>query len=256
MILQNVMNLEKLCNAPFTGESFFKLKIIKVKSCGKLRSLFSASLARGLPQLVEIELEECFHMERVIYDDEKAAGILQFPKLCSLTIRSLPLLLGFHYEGNVLGTSDALFCEKVMLPSLEKLTINGLDKLNMIWNRLAAEDNTHNSSIRDKMKETWHGQIVDRLFCNLKTLKVANCERISKVLSFSLLNLLNNLEELEVEGCNSVQVVFDLEKITSEERHVVPKCHLRKLILISLPNLKHVWNKDPQEFLIFKTYLS
>ncbi|KAI4313403.1 hypothetical protein L6164_026388 [Bauhinia variegata] len=122
----------------------------------------------------------------------------------------------------------------------------------MIWSRLMAEDNTHDSSIHDKMKETWHGQIADESFCNLKTLKVANCEGISKVLSFNLLNLLNNLEELEVEGCNSVEVVFDLEKITSEERHVVPKCHLRKLILNFLPNLKHVWNKDPQGILDFQ----
>ncbi|KAI4313273.1 hypothetical protein L6164_026265 [Bauhinia variegata] len=253
MVLQNVMNLERLCSGPFTGESFSKLKIIKVKNCGNLRSLFSASLARGLPQLVEIQLEDCLRMERVVYDDEKAAGILPFPKLCSLTIQSLPQLLGFHYEGNVLGTSDALFSEKVMFPSLEKLTIDGMDKLNMIWNRLMAEeDDTHSSSICHKMKETWDGQIADGSFCNLKTLKVANCKRISKVLSFSLLNRLNNLEELEVQGCNSVEVVFDLAKITSEERHVVPKCHLRKLILISLPSLKHVWNKDPQGILDFQ----
>ncbi|KAI4313408.1 hypothetical protein L6164_026392 [Bauhinia variegata] len=252
MVLQNVMNLEKLCGGSLTGESFSKLKIIKVKNCGNLRSLFSASIARSLPHLVEIELEECFRMERVVYDDEKAAGILQFPKLCSFTIRSLPLLLGIHYEGNVLGASDALFCEKVMFPSLEKLTIDGLDKLNMIWNRLMAEDNTHNSSICDKMKENWHGHIAYGSFCSLKTLKVANCEGISKVLSFNLLKLLNNLEELEVEGCNSVEVVFELEKITSKERHVAPMCHLRKLILISLPNLKNVWNKDPQGILEFQ----
>ncbi|KAI4313406.1 hypothetical protein L6164_026390 [Bauhinia variegata] len=252
MVLQNVMNLEELCSGSLTGESFSKLKIIKVKNCVNLRSLLPASIARSLPHLVEIELEECFRVERVVYDDEKAACILQFPKLCSLTIQSLPLLLGFHYEGNVLGTSDAFFCEKVMFPSLEKLTIDGLDKLNMIWNRVMAEDNSHNSPIREKMKETWHGQIVNGSFCNLKTLLVANCEGISKVLSFSLLNLLKNLEELEVEGCNSVEVVFDLEKITSEERHVVPKCHLGKLILTSLPNLKHVWNKDPQGILDFQ----
>ncbi|KAI4313411.1 hypothetical protein L6164_026395 [Bauhinia variegata] len=252
MVLQNVMNLEKLCSGSLTGESFSKLKTIKVKNCVNLRSLLSASIARSLPQLVEIELEECFLMERVVYDDEKAAGILQFPKLCSLTIQSLPQLLGFYYEDNDLGTSDALFCEKVMFPSLEKLTIDDLDKLNMIWNRLMAEDNTHNSSIHDKMKETWYNQIADRSFCNLKMLKIFNCEGISKVLSFSLLNLLNNLEELEVEHCNSVEVIFDLEKITSEERHVVPKCHLRKLIFFSLPNLKHIWNKDPQGILDFQ----
>ncbi|KAI4313405.1 hypothetical protein L6164_026389 [Bauhinia variegata] len=118
MVLQNVMNLERLCSGPFTGESFSKLKIIKVKNCGKLRSLFSASLARGLPQVVEIELEECFRMVGVVCNDENAAGILQFPKLCSLTLQSLPQLLGFHYEGNALGTSDALFSQKVCLKSL------------------------------------------------------------------------------------------------------------------------------------------
>ncbi|KAI4313402.1 hypothetical protein L6164_026387 [Bauhinia variegata] len=89
MVLLNVMNLEKLCSGSLTGESFSKLKIIKVKNCINLRSLLPASIARSLPHLVEIELEECFRMERVVYDDEKAAGILQFPKLCSLTIRSI-----------------------------------------------------------------------------------------------------------------------------------------------------------------------
>ncbi|KAI4313271.1 hypothetical protein L6164_026263 [Bauhinia variegata] len=222
-----IHSIDLFPSGPLTGESFSKLKIIK----------------------------ECFRMERVVYDDEKAAGILQFPKLCSLTIRSLPLLLGFYYEGNVLGTSNALFCEKVMFPSLEKLTIDGLDKLNMIWNRLMAEDNTLNSSIHDKMKDTWHGQRADESFYNLKTLKVANCEGISKVLSFSLLNLLNNLEELEVEGCNSVEALTNLEELEVkncsnaevvflldgkdiDDKNVILTTKLKKLILSNLPNLK------------------
>ncbi|KAI4313400.1 hypothetical protein L6164_026385 [Bauhinia variegata] len=251
MVLQNVMNLERLWSGPFTGESFSKLKIIKVKNCGMLRSLFSASLARGLPQLVEIELEECFRMVGVVYDDEDAAGIIQFPKLCSLTLRSLPQLLGFHYEGNALGTLDAFFSEKVIFTGLEKLVIIDIDKLNVMWDGLMRVDNIQHYSIPHKVKETKPNPTADGSFCNLKTLKVVNCKKISQVLPFSILKCLNNLEELEVQRCNSIEVVFDLDRIAKEERHV-PKCHLRKVILVSLPNLKHAWNKDPQGIVDFK----
>ncbi|KAI4354283.1 hypothetical protein L6164_003159 [Bauhinia variegata] len=66
-------------------------------------------------------------------------------------------------------------------------------------------------------------------------------------------NVLENLEELKVSYCGSLEVIFDLEGTRKEETHdVVKSSHLRKLTLRELPSLKHVWNKDPKNILGFQ----
>ncbi|KAI4313275.1 hypothetical protein L6164_026266 [Bauhinia variegata] len=254
IVVQNVMNLEKLCSGPFTGESFSKLKIIKVKNCVNLRSLLSASIARSLPQLVEIELEECFHMERVVYDDEKATGILQFPKLCSLTIQSLPQLLGFHYEGNVLGTSNALFREKVMFPSLEKLTINDVDKLNVIWNRLMAEDNNDNFFIRDKVIPNLQELPLDcddsalvtkmsehskSYFSRIKVLNLQFFQEEQMSLSYSFIERISKVEALVVTDI-SFEKIFPYENLTGDGAEHDNAIRVQYLHLQNLPKLRQI----------------
>ncbi|MED6134789.1 hypothetical protein PIB30_040219 [Stylosanthes scabra] len=58
--------------------------------------------------------------------------------------------------------------------------------------------------------------------------------------------MLVNLEELDVQGCNSLVAVFDIVEGTFAEEILANKCSLlRKLTLYNLPNLKHIWKEDP-----------
>ncbi|KAI4354269.1 hypothetical protein L6164_003147 [Bauhinia variegata] len=183
-------------------------------------------------------------LEEIISDDGKIAGPLQFAELRTLSLHYLPSLIGFYYEDetsskvhqkksqvgddNILDPSVVLFSHKVSIPNLETLNIRRVDKLNKLW-----------------------GQQFDGLsFRNLKTLNITGCDGISKLLPF---NVLENLEELEVSYCDSLEVIFDLEGSRKEETHdVVKSSHLRKLTLERLPKLKYVWNKDPKKILGFQ----
>ena len=50
--------------------------------------------------------------------------------------------------------------------------------------------------------------------------------------------------------CSSLEVVYDMKWINV--KGVVSATQLSKLVLYSLPNLKHIWNKDPYGILTFE----
>ncbi|KAI4354254.1 hypothetical protein L6164_003136 [Bauhinia variegata] len=237
-------NLVKLCNGFITARSFSKLKVVKVYFCTEMKRLFSLSLPTCLPHLNEIQVDKCINLEGIVSDAGLFAGPLHFVELRTVTLNWLPSLIGFYSEDetsskvqqkktqvgddNILDPPVTLFSHKVFIPNLETLNIKSVYKLKKLWD-----------------------QQFDRLsFCNLKTLNVWCCHGISKLLPF---NVLENLEELEVKYCNSLEVIFDLEGTTIEETHdVVKSSHLRKLNLDGLPKLKHVWNKEPKKILGFQ----
>ncbi|KAI4353007.1 hypothetical protein L6164_001986 [Bauhinia variegata] len=227
--------LVKLCNSSITEKTFSKLKVVNVSSCHKMKSLFSLSLQTCLPHLNEIKVDFCEVLEGIVSDAGQVVGPLQFLELRTLTLCYLPSLIGFYSEDETSSNVQrkktqvgVLFSHKVFIPNLETLNIRSIGKLNKLWD-----------------------QHFDGLsFRNLKILNITSCDGISKLLLF---NVLENLEELEVSYCRSLEVIFDLEGTRKEETHeVVKSSHLRKLTLASLPKLKHVWNKDPKNILGFQ----
>jgi len=70
-----------------------------------------------------------------------------------------------------------------------------------------------------------------------------------QVIPSQLLPCLKNLEELEATGCKAVEVIFDVNDMNTKKEGIVSR--LRKLTLESLPNLKSVWNKNPQATISF-----
>ncbi|KAI4354251.1 hypothetical protein L6164_003134 [Bauhinia variegata] len=236
--------LVKLCNGSITERSFSKLKVVILYDCEEMKWLFSSSLPTCLPHLNEIRVHWCNDLEGIVSDAGQVAGPLHFVELRTLTLQSLPSLIGFYSEDetsskvqqkktqvgddNILDPPVVLFSHKVFIPNLETLNINSVNKLNKLWD-----------------------QQFDRLsFRNLKTLNITGCDGISKLLPF---NVLENLEDLEVSYCGSLEVIFDLEGTRKEEtRDVVKSSHLRKLSLKGLPKLKYLWNKDPKKILGFQ----
>ena len=64
-----------------------------------MRNVFSLSIARGLVQLQELEIQDCEDMEEIFHkegEDEKALiDKIMFPQLTSIKLGSLPRLSGF-----------------------------------------------------------------------------------------------------------------------------------------------------------------
>ncbi|XVF47284.1 hypothetical protein PTKIN_Ptkin03bG0097400 [Pterospermum kingtungense] len=71
LYLQNLINLEKICNAQLAKQPFAKLRVVKVGSCCRLKSLLSFSIARGLLQLQEIEVVDCRNLVEIIAERKR-----------------------------------------------------------------------------------------------------------------------------------------------------------------------------------------
>ncbi|KAK1583813.1 hypothetical protein Q3G72_027211 [Acer saccharum] len=61
-------------------------------------------------------------------------------------------------------------------------------------------------------------------------------------------------ESLRVSDCDSIEEIFDLQKVNFEESHsrAVMYHQLQQLNINRLPKLKHIWKKDPQAKLSFE----
>ena len=68
----------------------------------------------------------------------------------------------------------------------------------------------------------------------------------------NMLRRLQNLENLEIRDCNSVEKVFDNRGENVDEICDTVSNKLKVLTLFNLPNLKHVWSSNVQAILTFQ----
>lgn len=99
------------------------------------------------------------------------------------------------------------------------------------------------------LKMIWHDELRADSFCRLRKLKIYQGEELLKVFPSKLLLRFQNMEGLYVRDCNSLEEVFDLQPLTKVKE--TASCQLRSLFILSLPNLKNVWNRDPHGILSF-----
>ncbi|KAK8689477.1 hypothetical protein V6N13_088194 [Hibiscus sabdariffa] len=136
LFLNNLINLEKICIGQLGKGSFGKLRVFKVRCCGRLLNLFSFSMVKGLPQLKEFEVTDCENIMELAFQEGEGeiseietTREIKFPQLRFLTIQNLPKLISFcsddkrhstSQQGKLESTSGtrsrniSLFDEKVM----------------------------------------------------------------------------------------------------------------------------------------------
>jgi len=94
----------------------------------------------------------------------------------------------------------------------------------------------------DNLKSIWPNRLTQTSFCKLKKLEIMSCDQLLSVFPNHVLNKLQNIESLNLWHCLAVEVIYEVDAISEEELEVP----LRNLSLGHLPNLKYLWNKDPQ----------
>ena len=109
----------------------------------------------------------------------------------------------------------------------------------------------------DNVEKIWHNhEFIADSVGNLKRLSVRSCQKLQNVIPSNVLKRLPSLQILKIVDCNSLEEVFDLESIGSEENHDIPTLQLRELCLDNLETLKCVWNKAPQGLLTYQNLKS
>ena len=95
-------------------------------------------------------------------------------------------------------------------------------------------------------------QLAPDSFYKLKSLNVSGCKNLINIFPPNMLRRLQNLEELEIWNCNSVEEVFEIRGVNVDEICDTVSTQLRVLWLYNLSKLKHVWSLDFQAILTFQ----
>ncbi|KAK2640402.1 hypothetical protein Ddye_028197 [Dipteronia dyeriana] len=209
------MHVEKIWHNlhPKLSSSIQNLTELIVYDCGNLKELFSSSTgvteeAREedmrdtiilFPKLNRLEIENLEKLTTLW-----PGYYIEFPLLKELTIQECPELEAF------------IFDEKVRVPSLEEMQISNMDNLKMIW----------------------HNQLDGDSFHKLKSLEVDGCQKLLTVLPLNIRGRSLSLESLIVRSCGSLEGIFDLQGIISEERNSIAATQSRELCFSNLQELE------------------
>ncbi|XP_048136678.1 uncharacterized protein LOC115730111 [Rhodamnia argentea] len=260
---------------------FQSLRTLKVQNCENLRFLFSSSMAKALGQIKEIEIARCKPMEEIIdvqeEELEEAANtdILEFPLLTSLSLKELPNLGTFSYGKY-----------RIQCPSLRRSTISGCPKMTTFssfeekqqWmtadlgsqqvfghinsslsSPIFFNEKVHFPSLEElelssmcELKRIWPDQLHGRSFRKLASLTVGLCENLSHVFPLNSIDRLQNLNEIEVVGCPSLEALFEPVSLSSEKRQkTLVLSALKKLKLLNLPRLRDILKSDGKVTMAF-----
>ncbi|KAF3447929.1 hypothetical protein FNV43_RR08636 [Rhamnella rubrinervis] len=196
LIIEGCNGLTFLCSSSMSMNLFVQLKTLEIRRCENMVEIIlteeygEVTMDNMFPKLEILKLEALENLEKFF----TSASSTEFPCLQRLIIEDCTKLGSFIVDPirrkNVLDTAGHhLFDEKVGFPRLEFLSIKGLHKLTSIW----------------------HTQLASDSFCKLIQFRVQSCSSLKHILVPGILERLQNLEELIVMDCESVEAVFEVE---------------------------------------------
>ncbi|KAK6243724.1 hypothetical protein QUC31_010133, partial [Theobroma cacao] len=252
--------------------SFQTLRVVNVRKCWSLKSLFPFSIANGLPQLESLLVQQCGVGEIVSKNEGLEQEIrFEFNQLSFLKLWKLTNLKCF-YPGMhtiawpVLKNLKTHGCEEIKIfGQLESHIQKSLFVIEKIIPQL--EEVSFSS---DDIAMICDGQFASHFFCHIKLLQITCYLDESAVFPFFFLQRFYNLEMLQVFGCNfkelspyernvgkdkEVRMLSKLRKLKLDSLqkiiHVGYQC-LKHLKLSEFPELVDIWNGNPQEILDLK----
>ncbi|OMO62427.1 Zinc finger, Dof-type [Corchorus capsularis] len=260
-------NEEDQCSLLFGAKMVFSsLTRLFIDGRDNLKYLLSASMARSLVQLNHFEVLYCerlieiIHTEGDVEEVTKDGMMIQiFPKLeylrlqylrklerfCSgshlelsslknLEIRSCPSFITFvsdsimknethrYHTGEEAEENKSeidfsfLFNEKVAVPSLVVLAL--------------FEGNC------SKWKKIWHPKLTPNSFAKLKFLILDQCDGLSSIFPFIMVDMIQKLEYMEITHCDNLESIIEPSKLPFTEssfKFVFPKVSCLKLESLS-----------------------
>ncbi|KAL2322714.1 hypothetical protein Fmac_027093 [Flemingia macrophylla] len=214
--LTTLRNLRNIWN--YSPHGIFELRNLQkvhIKDCSPLEFIFYYYGVDRLLQLKELKLEACDMLKKVIqyagYSNKATA--IKFPALSKVELKSLSRFLCFHVG-------------HLQFPNLKTLMIEKCPQLKYF---------TPGSATAYRMET-----IYSKSFSELNELQIHGCHKLVCVICSMRLQELENLKKLSVSHCHSLETVFNIDAEILDSS--LPQ--LDELILISLPNLTHIINRE------------
>ncbi|MFQ6657825.1 hypothetical protein Gotur_027337, partial [Gossypium turneri] len=206
------------------GKDLPHLKRLHIENgCGKLEHLLSPSLARSLVQLQCFKIMDCEGLRDIILTDEieeerkyvicfprlnslHMVGLtnliffssgnhnIEFPLLQELEIKRCTKLIEFISQISNESGMHALFSEKVAFPRLEKMTIDKLRNVKMMF----------------------HNNFAPGSFQNLRKIRVEGCGSLKNLFPVSIAKDLPQLEDLCITNCGVEKIVSKGEGVEEQ----------------------------------------
>ncbi|ESW18488.1 hypothetical protein PHAVU_006G045400 [Phaseolus vulgaris] len=150
----------------------------------------------------------------------------EFPSLETLKIKDCPSLMTFVEETNELKKQEQATSSYFFPNSLS------LEKLKVLY-------------IEHDVKELWHYSSPSESFCQLKNLTLSNNNKLLSAISSSMIIRFNNMKVLNLDKCELLTTIFNIEDDTLDHpmKEMLPQ--LRTIGLSNLNSFKFVWNKEP-----------
>nr|XP_028944160.1 uncharacterized protein LOC103447470 [Malus domestica]XP_028944161.1 uncharacterized protein LOC103447470 [Malus domestica]XP_028944162.1 uncharacterized protein LOC103447470 [Malus domestica] len=214
-------------NIPFGFQGFRNLRNLKVGGCRGLKYVFSHLIARELLNLEEVKISGCPDMETIVRiteenEEEATKYMILFPKLNTFELEDLPRLTSLCPEGFTFLWSSA-----------KNMHVKECENLKTLGAVIPQRKKLENKSEKDSRANAHRSiEILPRPF---------NLEVTPTNLEDS--NDDDNLENLLVHDCASLEVIFQLKGPKHEESsHSFEAFNkLRSLWLYKLPSLTRLW---------------
>ncbi|KAD7477396.1 hypothetical protein E3N88_00532 [Mikania micrantha] len=216
--VKDITYVEEISLSPTQPSTFSNLKVFHVFKCEELTHLFTIPIANGLKKLESLIVATCPLLKSIACSCDNV-NVMELPRLTGLTLYDLPNFTSIILDNDTVATQPSLLNKEVLIPNLSKLMINGLKNLKQIWACDFSGDEEDNVSM-------------------LKVIKVKDCNSLVNLFPCNPMRLLTHLEELEVNSCCSIEVIFniDLGKI---KQHIIS--NLRSIQVSELDELREVW---------------
>uniref|UniRef100_A0A0R0FCI4 AAA+ ATPase domain-containing protein n=1 Tax=Glycine max TaxID=3847 RepID=A0A0R0FCI4_SOYBN len=270
LMLWRCPQLEKLVSC---AVSFINLKELEVTNCDMMEYLLKYSTAKSLLQLERLSIRECESMKEIVKkEEEDASDEIIFGSLRRIMLDSLPRLVRF-YSGNATlhftclqvatiaechnmqtfseGIIDAPLFEGIKT-STDDADLTPHHDLNTtietLFHQQVFFEYSKHMILLDYLETTGvrHGKpaFLKNFLGSLKKLEFDGAIKREIVIPSHVLPYLKTLEELNVHSSDAAQVIFDIDDTDANTKGMV--LPLKNLTLKDLPNLKCVWNKNPQ----------
>ncbi|KAH7854275.1 hypothetical protein Vadar_012021 [Vaccinium darrowii] len=202
--------------------SFGQLKIMTVKSCGKLTNLFPSTILPRLQNLQTLLVDGCPNVEFVVFKNEKGEeqvadddSTLIIPQLTHLQILDMEKLKSF-YSSTTTSNAESLFNHQVTCPRLENLELEECKSLRCIFQpsmasvlvdlqELIINDCSKMEAVFDREEEIEDGQgrnsIDKTLLPHLRKLELRCLPRLRRFCHFRYPVELPLLSRMVILGC-------------------------------------------------------
>ncbi|XP_068339689.1 probable disease resistance protein At4g27220 isoform X1 [Pyrus communis] len=240
-------------NIPSGFQGFQNLRYLELRRCYGLEYVFSHLIARELLNLEKVKISECWDMETIVRipeenEEEATKYMILFPKLNRFELKCLPRLTSLCPEGSTFQWSST---KNMHVYGCEKLKTLGavIPKRKKLENKSEKDSTSHDFSTPPTRSSNWCPD-----GCGCIPYSRPNAQRPIEILPRPInqevtptnledSNDDDNLENLFVIDCNSMEVIFQLKGPEHEESsHSVEAFKkLRYLGLHTLPSLTCVW---------------